>query len=359
MAHISPNAQVQTATIAALVKEQVDPLFQESPIWAMIQKKGQIKYNCGGYETWWNVRYKRRSIHVAGDPLAMDFPATNTKKRCEVPYRAYQLGESISKFSQLASQNDPNAFYNILEDAIKETMEDFRIDLASKWTTDGAATGSQELHGIESVFNASAVAENARVGTPTGTYAGLNTALAAYGGSWTAEDSETWPTGSGDEAYCFFSPLEVDYTNAKFLSSTATWAGQWQEVVNWGITFQKVLHGKKPDLIVITPLMMLQAKQSFEADQSFEVTQNKTLIDAGIDAMAYMGVDFLEDMYVPAGVGYGIRFDKIRLHVMGKKLVEMDEDFDLTTKNKRIGLDSHLQMIWESPAFQTKFLAIS
>lgn len=355
MAHISPSAAVQTATIAALVKEQTDCIFTESPIFALIQKKGKVKYNCGGYTTWWNVRYKRRSIRPAGDPLTLDFPQTNTKKRCEVPYRAYELGESVSKFAQLASKNDPNSFYDILGDAISETMEDFRVDLASKWVIDGAATGSTELHGIESIFNASAVAANARVGTPTGTYAGLNTSLAAFGGSWTAEDSEAWPTGDGDDQYSFFSPLEVDCTNTKWTAATKTWPSTWQEAINWGLTFQETLHGKKSDLIALTPLRLLQAKQSLDTDQRFEVTQNKTLIELGIDSLSYDGVDFMADKTIAAGTGYGLRFDKIRLHVMGKKLVEMDEDFELVGKKKRIGLDSHLQLIWESPCFQIKF----
>lgn len=364
MAHLSPSATASAAAINKRIKTIAEPLIAKSPVFAMVQQKGNMEMNCGGLAIEWPVRYRRRSITAGSSPLQVYYPEFNRLLKAEVPYRVYNLGEGLTKFTELAIKNDPNSYIgNALDTAMKWTTEDFMKDLAYRVYVDGAATGSYDIYGFESLFGASAVASDARVGTPTGSYAGVTCTLGTYGGSWTAETDEAWPTGSGSDNYGFWAPLEIDTTNTKWSDSTKTFAKNWQEQVSWAIAMMESRNDESPDSVLLTPHMWQQARNNVLNNQRFELTTNKDKIEAGIKAMTLEGIDFITDGRIVdgagTGVGYLVTFSKIRVCCMGSQLVETDRDFDLTTKNRQWHLDSHLNMAFESPCYFGKFVAIS
>lgn len=352
-------ANSATATVAAInkrAKKITEPLFKESPVFAMVQQKGNMEYNCGGLNIEWPVRYRRRTLTTGSSPLQVYYPEFNRMLKATVPYRIYNMGESVSKLTALAVNNDPNSYIaNALDSAMKWSLEDYRRDLARRVYIDGAATGSEDIYGFESLFAATAVASDARVGTPAGTYAGVSCVLAAYGGSWTAETDEAWPTGWGSDQYCFWSPFEIDATNTKWTQTTKTFAYNWQEQIEWALAMMEAQNDERPDTVLLTPHMYAQAKNYVRQNQRFELTQNTEKLQAGIEAMTIDGIDFVTDGRIVqsagSGVAYLVTFNKIRICAMGSQLVETDRDFDLTTKNREWHLDSHLNMAFESPKY--------
>jgi len=365
MAHLSPSSTATVAAINKRAKKITEPLFKESPVFAMVQQKGAMEYNCGGLNIEWPVRYRRRTITAGSSPLQVYYPEFNRMLKATVPYRVYNMGEGLTKHTMLAVNNDPNAYIaNALDTAMKWTLEDFRRDLARRVYIDGASSGSYDIYGFESMFGASAVASDARVGTPAGTYAGVSCVLAAYGGSWTAETDEAWPTGWGTDQYCFWSPFEVDATNTKWTNATKTFAKNWQEQISWTLAMMEAQNDEKPDTCLLTPHMFAQCRNNVLNNQRFELTQNKEKIEAGLGtALTLEGIDFVTDGRIVqsagAGVAYLVTFNKIRICAMGSQLIETDKDFDLTSKNREWHLDSHLNMAFESPKFFAKILDIS
>lgn len=363
MAHISPPASVSVAALNMRAKTLTEPLFKKSPVFAMAQQKGQMKYNQGGKGLAWPVRYRRREITAGGSPLAAIFPEVNRVLEATLPWRVYELAEAMSKYSSLALKNDPNSYINGFDQVMEWVLDDFNVSLAKKVYKDGAASGSLDIYGFESLFNATAVAVNARVGTPTGTYAGLTQTLAAYGGSWTAEVDETWPTGWGSDQYRFWAPLQIDLSNTKWTNATKDWTNNWQEQITWALAMMETLNDEPPDAILLTPHMMTQAKQGVLNNQKFELTQNKDTIEAGVKAMTVEGIEFIKDARITdgagAGVAYATTWDKMEINCMGSQLIETDSDLDLTTKNRRTNLDSHLQMKFEAPPYFAKFHALT
>ena len=363
MAHITPPASVSVAALNMRAKKLTEPLYKKSPIFGMMQQKGRVKKNQGGKGLEWPVRYRRRDITAGGSPLSAVFPEYNRLLTASLPWRVYELAEAMSKFTNLALKNDPNSYADGYDQMLKWVMDDFNVSLAKKVYQDGAATGSQEIHGLESLFNATAVAANAKVGTPAGTYAGITSTLANYGGSFTAETGEAWPVGTGSDQYDFWAPLQVDTTNTGWTESTKTWAKNWQEQVMWLRSMMFSRNGDPPDAILLTPNMLVQSKTNLLGNQRFEVTQNKDTIEAGIRAVSIEGLDFIEDGHIVSGasegVGYAVTWDQIEIDCMGSDLVESDSDLDLTTKNKRVNLDSHIQLKFEAPPYFAKIHAIT
>ena len=363
MAHVTPPAVVQAVTLNMRAKQITEPLIKKSPVFAMVQQKGGMKMNQGGLGITWPVRYKRRSINTGGSPLNNTFYEVNRIINATLPWRIYQLGEGLSKFTILATKNDPNSYLDAFDKQFKWTLEDFTVDLAKKVYVDGAASGSRELYGFESLFNGTAVASNARVGTPAGTYAGITSTLANYGGTFTTESSEAWPNGDGSDQYDFWAPLQIDTSNTKWSDTTKDWANNWQEQVTWCRSMMAKRNGDPPDAMLVTPFMLTQAKQNVLSNQRFELTQNPDTIEAGVKAMTVEGMDFIEDARIiaaaGAGIGYAVTWDKLEICCMGSQLVESDTDMDITTKNKQIALDSHIQMKAESPCYFAKFAEIS
>lgn len=362
MAHVSMSATVNAAAINKRAKKITEPIFKESPVFGMVQQKGGMEYNCGGLNIEWPVRYRRRTITAGGSPLSVDYPEYNRLTKASIPYRVYELGEGLSKLTYLAVKNDPNAYLaNALDSHMKWSLEDFRHDLVRRVYIDGAASGSMDMYGLESLFNATVVAANARVGTPAGTYAGISEVLAAFGGSWTPETSEAWPTGMGTDQYRFWSPYEIDTTNTKWTNST--FATGWQEQISWAMAMMTSQNGSPPDAVLINPHMYQQARNSVLNNQRFELTQNKDMIEAGVKAMTCEGIEFIVDGKITqsagAGIAYLVTWDKLRICCMGSQLVETDKDFDLTTKNRQWNLDSHLNMAAESPAYFGKLVALT
>ena len=358
--HITAPPRVDVSTLSNYLKIAVQPIFEKDIILAGLKAHGRLSFGESGKTMSWPVKFRRRDVTEAeGYAQAIGYPQTNVHQMAKLPWRRIRLGESITRFEKLANKNEA-AIFDSTGKVLDDSVEDFMAAFKLKFFKDGGATGSRSLHGLESMFShGGVISGDAKVGDPNDTYAELHTDLGYYGGDWTADSSEAWPTGKGDSEYKFFSPLIVDSTNTNWTASTKTLPNTWQECFAFAIAYQQVIQESAFDLILMSPLRLLAAKQSLESTQRFELTQNSKLTEIGFRTMNYEGVELMDQYGVTDGVCYMLTWQKMALRCMQKQLVDISQDTDIRDSTELIDLDFFGNYQFDSPAFFAKILDIS
>ncbi len=199
------------------------------------------------------------------------------------------------------------------------------------------------------------------MGTPSDTYAGLDTSLAAKGGSWgTSGGNTTWPIGRGGPEYDYFSPLIIDYTDTAWAATTKTWPNTCGEALRFGLHYaQKNVSAKgKTDLVLLDRELHRQFLDANDTKQVINVNRGQpaALTALGFtDAINYDGVDLMKGFGLPlsnsAPVGYGLNVDQIQLWSMQDKLFVPTMYDDNETKSTNMDID-YLGNMWINPRYQ-------
>ena len=360
--YIYPSAALKSAQFDAFVKKTTEEvLYPQHILMAALKSRGRIKFNKGDYAIRWKPAYKRSSI-VAGpaNPASRSFPQRNFWKEATLPWREYHDGFGMEKFEELANKG-PGKFFDLLEARSRITLESFAADLNLRLYYDGNSSSTpKDIHGLRSWDgHTGSCLTGMAFADPDDNYAGLNTDLQAYGGSWDPPSGKSWPRGTGTPPYYFWSPKIVDYNNSGVGWTGDTWRENWQEALNYGETFMKTLHGKKPDLWIVEADMERICKDSLKSLQTLEVTQNSPLTKLGHKTLTYNGIELASEYGVPEDEGWGIYFGDIELWSMQKQLIMQEKDYDITTATRLVALDSYLQMITWTPARQLKLEGVS
>lgn len=362
--HIATPARVDVSTLSNYIKAQTAPLFTKDLFFGALKAHGRISHNHGGKDINWPVKFRRRKItEAAGYNESIAFPQTNVHKRASIPWRRFRLGESVSKFEKLANRGQARQF-DALGNLVDDCMEDFLADFRPRVFDDGAATGSKTLMGFESMFGNSGAIALGLVAEPTDTYANLSCARGNYGGDWTPDTGSAWPSGEGDREYGFWTPMIVDYTNASstpgWTATTKTWVSTWQEALRFSMTMQEIIQQEKFNFCLMAPNLLLEAKQSLEDNQRFELTQNsKITTETGFHTLAFEGIELQSQYGVPAACAYLFSWDAIELMTMEADLITVQQDTDITDSTDLYHLDSFCNIKFKSPAYFAKLAAIT
>lgn len=360
MAHIEPTGRINTQVLNAYIRKQIEPVFRRSVLLAMLRSRGLISYNNDGKNIVWFPRFRKRTITAGdGNPVSIQFPRTQVYKEATLPWRQYQMGESVTKFEKLVGQKKETAIFKIYETALKQMSKDFVDDFGPKLYGDGNATGSKDLHGFDSCLAVSGTVTNSLIGDPADTYAGLSTALGNYGGDWTPDSGGGFPTGTGDSIYHAWSPLVVDYTNTGWVAGTKTWPNTWQEVLGYALTYMTNIQNREPDILVLNAALLNQAKQSLESTQRFEITQSSDVTKLGFKTLMYENLEIVTEYGVPDAVGYLLSWDALELKSMQSQLVATETDFDIATSTDLIAMDAYCNLMIETPAWLGKVEAVT
>lgn len=341
-------ARLDVATINKHIRKLSEPVFRKRVLLQLLRQKGRITYNHAGKKFDWRVRFRQMTPAAYDDMDVTSFPRTNPWKSCELPYRAYQLGESISKFEKLANGSTTEGLIKIVSEIIKlltTSMTDFFCDEIYK---DGNSTSYTSIHGLESCFGTSGTSGVLHAASDT--YAGLSTVLGTYGGSWAG----TWPAGTGNLEYCFFTPLTVDADNAGWTGSTDTWAACCREQINYLLAYMQKLQAESPDLIIMDTEYYRLFKETLVAKEQLQITGAAPTIGLGTKAINYEGIPCVTEYGVPANTMYALVTDKMEIRSMQGQLFQMDTAEEIDNKTSKLSLDFFGNMSIESPAFAGK-----
>uniref|UniRef100_A0A6M3K8P1 Capsid protein n=1 Tax=viral metagenome TaxID=1070528 RepID=A0A6M3K8P1_9ZZZZ len=358
--HIVTPVRPSVDTLSSYLAKTTEPIFTKEVLLGGLKAHGRIMYDQEGVDLNWAARYRRREVQAsAGYNQGIDSPQTTTRRRASVPWRRFRMSESYGKFEKLANRGKARLF-DVIGNLSAECVEDFLVSYAKRFFDDGNTTGSESLHGFESMFSYSALINAAaKCGAPNDVYGNLYTTLGYYGGDWTADTSDYWPTGSGSVEYGFWSPLIIDTTNTNWVATTKTFPNTWQEALSFAIIFMETNQDTRFDMCLMNPTILGQAKQSLIGTQRFELTQSSELTKMGFRTLSYEGIEVMSQGGVPAGTTYLFRWDNLSLHSMFKQLIDVEEDKDPNDSTTLYYFDNFSNMRFDSPAFFAKLVNIS
>jgi hypothetical protein len=357
------STRLTPLVVGRIMDIYVEPIYRSSAFMGLMRQYGNILYNQNEDDFRWLVRHKRHTLDPMDD---IDNPTVTLRreplhKRPELGQRGYTMGNAVGLREKLIAKNKAITPFDLVKRIPKLMQEDFNELFRLDFYNDGnSATGDagQRIHGVESFFSYSGlVGSTGTCGAPNDSYAGLNTALQDEGGEWTG----TWPDGTGDPEYHYWSPMIVDYHSRNFTGiTTYSWTNCWQQAVNFGWhKIRRVQAKAVPDVVILDDQLLLDAKNSLISAQTFEVTQNTPLAKMGQSTVSYNGMEFKTEYGVPANVGYIFSLKNFYLLSMQPNLLGTMRDSDIRSLEDLMAFFYLGNMLCKLPSGQVKLVAAS
>jgi len=350
-------SRIVNTTIAEYIKGETPNVLRNRKLTALMREKGRITYNHSGHTLDWKVRYKRAPLFGFADADTLTFSRRNRWKTATLPWRGYASTDSMTKKERLMNKS-VEAIVNIYSNISKLLLEDIEDNFGDEFYIDGNAAGNtKRMHGVESfladdgtntvhITTGAARTANAadRVAVPSDTYAGLSTALANYGGTWTG----SWPDGSGDAHYDFWSPILASTDSTDYGAATDTWQGQAELLMRYAIIRSQKNKSRRGqlDMVLLNNdwyedfLNLIDSKERFLSRPG---RNEGSLAKLGFtDTVNYDGVDVTWEFGVPANVGYGFNVDEMELcSLQGQLFVPEGPDYDIASQSWRFSIDMY------------------
>jgi hypothetical protein len=350
-------SRIVNTTIHKYIREEEVNILRNRKLPALMKEHGRITFDGSGDLMDWKVRYKRAPMQGFADSDTLTFSRRDRWKTAQLEWRGYAATDSMTKLERLKNKS-VEAIIKVFDQIARSLMDDIEDQFAEELYVDGNATGnSKRIHGIESFMGVSGAASTGYIGTPDDSYAGLDTDLAAYGGTWTGD----WPSGSGDSHYDFWSPLVVDYTDTLWSASTKTWPNTCLEALRFGIIKGKKNKSKKGmlDLILLNDELYRQFMDKLQTEEQINVSRGEKkggLYALGFsDTTNFDGVDVSFEYGIPATVGYGFCMPHMELKSLQSQLfVPEGPDFDIASQSFRFSIDMFGNCRF-NPRYFTKF----
>lgn len=327
---MSEFIRVVKTTISEYVKGEEKNILANQKLTAMLQAKKRITYNHSGKDLTWVVRKSRNSLSTYADGGTLTFNRVNRHLQATVPIVSYAVGEAITKKEKLMNRGR-EALVNYASSLGEMMVDDIKFGFNGELYKDGLGGNADTLHGFQTFTG---VTSNAQYTAPSDTYAGLSTVLGNYGGTAL---SGSWPTGTFDPEYYFWSPLVVNYTHASWAAGTDNWANNCIECLRKGIIFSKNLKGKDGmvDLVMMTPSMYADTLDAFDEKERIQVMRDgekSGLVSLGFrDVVNFDGVDLTSEYDCPDTQAHGININSLELCSWQGQLFDTDDSEDIDT----------------------------
>jgi len=336
MASSTDWARSIATTIVNHLREEEIASLRKYKLFAALEGAGQVRMNMAGRGFDWEIQYRNHSPQGNNGESPRSFARQNLWKKAELEYRGYQVTDAIFKKEMLENRS-AQALVNVAGKMSNRLITSMQQHLAKQWVQDGYAAGNElKFHGIESFMGTNGtvnVASGAQrsanaadpFGYPTDTYAGLSTALGAYGGS---QISGYWPNGEADAEFDFFSPVIVNYTSSYF--GDTSWAANCTKAVREAIhqTRRNDSAEDQIDMVLLDRRLFIDFLNALDAKERVIVSRTNGLRSYGFtDVFELDGVEISGENSVPANTGYGLAVGNIELLCMEGNLLTSEGPF--------------------------------
>lgn len=368
-------SRVTATTLRRYIKGAEPTLVRNNPVLAMVEKGGRIIKNVSGDGYDWAVEKERALAQGNSGNTPLDFIAVDRYMRAFLDYRGYAVTDSMKKREFLKNRS-PEALIKTYENLGPRLMDDMERIVSQEIWVDGNASGNSErIHGLESIFGVSNTNDTIDPSTgavesydaadyvyaPDDSYAGLDTDLGAYGGTWDGSWPEVGGGNGNSDSFDCYSPIIINYKSTAFAGSTATFKDQGYSVIQFAVSATQKDASQKglADLCLLDRRMYREMKQELRARERYVVDASANLKQLGfrdnieIDGCACMGI-----FGIPSNTGYVLNTNHITLASMQKNLFEIEGPiWDQQTRCYRVVVDFLGNLIFDSPKFFAKLHA--
>jgi hypothetical protein len=330
-------------TIINYLKEEELTTFRKFKVFTLLESSGNVVMNQGGRGLQWEVRYRNQPVTGNNGETPRVFARQNLWVNAELPYRGYQVTDSIYKKEMLENRGQ-QALINVAGKMASRLQESMEQHLSKEVWIDGGKAGNElRFHGIESMMaidgtinindgtKRTANAEDP-FGFPADIYANINTGLGAVAGS---QMEGVWPNGVCDPEYDFYSPIIVNYGSTYFKGAadgkaTQTWADNCVLATREGIHQAKRNDTRESqiDTVVLDRKMFIEYLNKLDSKERAIVTRTNGLKSYGFsDVFEQDGVEVTTEYAVPSGCGYGLSIGNMELRCMEGSLMTAEGPF--------------------------------
>jgi hypothetical protein len=331
-------------TITNYLREEELNTFRKFKVFAALEGSGNVIMNQGGLGLNWQVRYRNQPVSGNNGETPRVFARQNLWVDANLPYRGYQVTDSIYKREMLENRGQ-QALINVAGKMASRLQESMEQHLAKEVWIDGNLAGNElRFHGLDSFTSidgtVSIVDGTKRVanpddpfGWPADVYAGINTGLGAVAGS---QLQGSWPNGVADPEYDFYSPIVVNYTSRYFKgkdetgADSFTWKDQCVQAVREGIQQAKRNDTKASqiDMVILDRKLYIDYMNKLDSKERILANNNEGLRSYGFkDVFQQDGVDISTEYAVPSGCGYGLSIANMELRCMEGSLMTAEGPF--------------------------------
>lgn len=342
MANSTDWARVIGTTILNYLREEELTTFRKFKVFAALEANGKVVMNQGGLGLNWQVRYRNQPVTGNNGETPRVFARQNLWVDANLPYRGYQVTDSIYKKEMLENRGQA-ALIDVAGKMATRLQESMEQHLSKEVWTDGNLAGNElRFHGIESMMaidgtvkidDGTKRAANAAdmFGWPADNYAGVNTGLGAVAGS---QLQGVWPNGVADPEYDFWSPIVVNTTSTAFKAATGATTATWQD--NCVVATREGIHQAKRndtresqiDMVIMDRQMFIDYLNKLDSKERAIVTRTNGLKSYGFsDVFEQDGVEISTEYAVPAGTGYGLSISNMELRCMEGSLMTSEGPF--------------------------------
>lgn len=322
-------AGVIQANMPKYVKGLESLVARERIIFAMLKKKGRIKYNESSYECKWNVQYSQPTVNPYEDGNLNSFTRHDPSRQLTIDWRGYTSTDVLSKKERLMAKSDVAIYkrYDRIASDLRQSMTD---SFGKEVFVDGYAAGNESrLAGLESFMGHTTCSSSDKIAQPNDTYAGLATNLGDQGGSWSSDSTTQpntslgtdWPNGSGTSEYDYLAPKLLN-TDHDWGGGSNGWSANAEYIIRRGVSWLRLTGGEtgRPDLLLTNGEMLAEYKDSMSSKQRI-VVPSKAADDLGFqDSCKQEGITLYDDFEVAPGVAYLLNVDKMSLRSLSDSL---------------------------------------
>lgn len=357
--------RLTNSTIADHLPGVEEAHLRNYPFPAQLAAGGRVIYNCAGRGFDWRVQFRRHTARSATGANIRTFQPVNLLKNAYLPWRGYEVTDSISKIEVLENRNE-QALVSLMDGFMDRLKNSLDQALARLYFQDGN-TVTDGWHGLETLFgnngtidvtNAGATrTKNAAdiAGYPSTTYAGLLTELGYYSGT---QYDGIWPEGDCDPQRDFWSPLILfgDSTNAAYTQTTHDWANQCEELIGFAVTHTSRLGGidSQPTTCLLDRSLFNGLKNKMRSKQTIFVSRAEkdvSLVALGFtNTIVVDGVECTYDSSLPVNTGYMYSYRNIELRCLeGQLLMPEPMLYDMDTSSHKAVVATMSNLKFKSP----------
>jgi hypothetical protein len=351
------------------LREEEVASLRKYKVFAALEGSGNIRTNMSGRGFDWEIQYRNHTPSGNNGETPRSFSRQNLWKNAELEYRGAQVTDAIFKKEMLENRS-AQALVNVAGKMSSRLLTSMEQYLAKEWTIDGYVAGNElRFHGIESFMGTNGtinVATGAQrtanaadpFGSPSDTYAGLSTALGAYGGS---QKSGVWPNGEADAEYDFYSPVICNVTSSYF--GATTWKDNCVKAMREAIhqTRRNDTKQDQVDMVILDRRLYIDFLNTLDAKERVIVSRTNGLRSYGFtDVTELDGVEIGSENSVPAGVGYGLAIGNMELLCMEGQLLNSEGPFyDEITQQYRYVVSMLGNLKFKSPRNFFKLVSLA
>lgn len=354
-----------------LLEGVTDACTRNLQMLALLKDKGSILFGQGGFGMFWKVMYKHHKVVGSNGERARSWGQTNQFRTARLDYRGYEATNTISR-KELKQNRGESAVIKIFDDFEKNLIASMEQGLGPEFYGDGDNPANPDAwHGLLSLIRQNGKTIEAATNTKRsrndadrviyaeGSYAGLDCELASYGGSQ-AQTNVSWPEGTANSEYDFWTPLMLQWDGTGFgVGTNATNGNKLVDALQYGLIHSQRntnLNGAISNFWTDRS-SFFALKQHATSLQTIEVTTGGDLYRLGFkNTIEIDGVTCSFENAIPTGYGFGVNIEDVELRCLDDQLFEIDgPDWDVDLQIWKTAVQTNSNLVYRSPR---NFLAL-